>query len=122
MDQGRSEDIGDVSFPRRGNVYDVDLDPVVDHEIGKRRPAIIVSNDQNNQYAETITVIPLTGQPEHKVYPFEVVIPEGVGGLTTRSRAKCNQIRTPTRDGLLNFEEHCRLNRLANSVKQLRCI
>ena len=67
---------------------------MVGSEIGERRPAIVVSNDLNNQYSQTVTVVPLTGQQEDRTYPFEVVIPQGVGGLTTRSRAKCNQVRT----------------------------
>ena len=81
-------------FPKRGEVYDVFLDPVVGSEIGKRRPAVVVSNDVNNRYARTVTVIPITGGTPRREYPFEVRLPGGAAGLTRDSRAKCDQIRT----------------------------
>ena len=81
-------------FPRYGDIYQVALDPILGSEIGKRRPALVVSNDSNNEYAQTVTVAPITGQPAKKQYPFEVLIPEGVGGLDRESRVKCNQVRT----------------------------
>ena len=83
-----------MGFPRYGSIYDVNLDPVVGSETGKRRPALVVSNDVNNQYAATVTVLPITGQPAAKGYPFEVLVPAGVGGLTVDSRVKANQVRT----------------------------
>src|SRR3990170_1492462 len=81
-------------FPRYGAIYDVDLDPVVGSETGRRRPALGGLNDVNNQYAATVTVVPITGQPASKHYPFEVFVPAGVGGLTVDSRVKANQVRT----------------------------
>ncbi len=81
-------------FPRYGEIYDVDLSPVIGSEIGKRRPALVVSNDVNNEYAMTVTVLPITGQPARKVYPFEVHVPKGTAGLTADSRIKADQIRT----------------------------
>ncbi len=94
MTQPRAEGVARADFPRYGDIYDVDLEPVVGAEIGKRRPALIVSNDINNQSSDTVTVLPITGQPAKKHYPFEVLISKGVAGLTTDSRVKANQIRT----------------------------
>jgi mRNA interferase MazF len=94
MTQRRTPRGTNTQFPRLGEIFDVSLDPVVGSEIGKRRPALVVSNDVNNQYAQTVTVVPLTGQPSDRNYPFEVLIPRGVAGLTSDSRAKCNQVRT----------------------------
>ena len=54
---------------------------------------MIVSNDINNQYADTITVLPITSSTE-KIYPFEVFLSKGEGNLTADSKAKANQIRT----------------------------
>lgn len=34
-----------MTFPRRGEIYWVALDPVVGTEIAKTRPAVIISND-----------------------------------------------------------------------------
>lgn len=78
---------------KRGEIYWIQLDPIIGSEIGKTRPALVVSNDHNNELAETITVLPITSSTG-KVYPFEVFISKGTGGLATDSKAKANQIRT----------------------------
>ena len=93
-----------TSFPRYGDIYQGILDPVVGSEIGKSRPVLVVSNDINNEYSGTVTVVPITGQPSEKVRPYEVLVPKGVGGLTTDSRIKANQIRTLDKSRLA----HCR--------------
>ena len=78
---------------KRGYVYLVNLNPVKGAETGKVRPAVVVSNDINNEYADTVTVVPITSNIA-KVYPFEVFIPKGTANLTKDSKAKANQIRT----------------------------
>ena len=80
-------------FPKRGEIYLVSLDPTVGSEINKTRPALIVSNNINNQLSKTVTVIPITSQVK-KVYPFEVFISSQESGLFKDSKAKCDQIRT----------------------------
>lgn len=77
----------------KGEIYLADLNPTVGSEISKTRPVLIVSNDINNQYAATVTIIPITSSTE-KIYPFEVFLPQGEGNLTNDSKAKANQIRT----------------------------
>ncbi len=77
----------------RGQIYWVQLDPSIGSEIKKTRPALIVSNNANNQVSDTVTVLPLTSQTK-VIRPFEVLLPVGVGGLKVASKAKANQIRT----------------------------
>ncbi len=77
----------------RGKIYWVQLDPTIGSEIKKTRPALVVSNDINNQIASTVTVLPLTSNCEI-IRPFEVLLPAGSGGLKSDSKAKANQIRT----------------------------
>ena len=81
------------SFPKRGEIYLVSLDPTVGAEINKTRPALVISNDINNQFSRTVTVIPITSNVK-KVYPFEVAISSAESGLLKNSKAKCDQIRT----------------------------
>ena len=50
---------------RRGEIREVDLDPVRGSEANKRRPAVIVSNDAANVTDEqlgrgVVTVVPVT--------------------------------------------------------------
>lgn len=78
---------------KRGEIYWVDLNPVVGKETAKTRPALIISNDYNNEFAGTVTVLPITSKTD-KVYPFEVLIKSANTGLSSDSKIKANQIRT----------------------------
>ncbi len=62
-----------INFPKRGDIYWVDLDPTVGSEINKTRPALIVSNDDNNELSDRVIIAPITSTVR-KVYPFEVQI------------------------------------------------
>ena len=77
----------------KGEIYWANLSPTVGSEISKTRPVLIVSNDINNQYAATVSILPLTSTTA-KIYPFEVFLPKGEGNLSNDSKAKANQIRT----------------------------
>ena len=85
--------MGIKKYPERGEIYLVCLDPTIGSEINKTCPAIIISNDINNQAAQTVTVIPITSSTK-KVYPFETLLSSQESGLPKSSKAKCNQIRT----------------------------
>ncbi len=84
---------------RRGDVYWVNLDPVVGSEVGKFRPAVVVQNEAANRSSATVTVIPLTSSTG-RVYPFQVLVPAGEGGLPQASKALCEQVRTLSRKRL----------------------
>ena len=89
-----------ISFPKRGEIWLVRLDPAVGSEIKKTRPALIISNDINNQHASLATVLPISDKGA-KVYPFEVAISEGISGLSKPSKIKCQQIRTIDKERLV---------------------
>lgn len=78
---------------KRGDIYWIRLDPTEGFEIGKTRPAVVISNDINNEFADTITVLPVTSSVG-KVYPFEVFLEKGIGNISSDSKVKTNQIRT----------------------------
>ena len=75
--------------PRRGDVYWVNLDPVVGTEIRKTRPAVIVSNDSCNRHGTRVVVLPITSNVD-SVYAGEAVVE--VKGK--RGRALGDQIRS----------------------------
>lgn len=83
-----------MSFPQRGEVYWVDLDPTIGSEIAKTRPAVIISNDVGNQYADRVIVAPISSGGTGKVYPFEVRLAAGEAGLAKVSKVLLDQIRT----------------------------
>lgn len=82
-----------MGFPKRGEIWLVSLEPVLGSEIGKTRPALVISNDQNNQFADTVTVLPITSKTE-KIYPFETLLTKEECGMPVDSKVKSNQIRT----------------------------
>jgi mRNA interferase MazF len=82
----------------RGEVRIVDFEPVRGAEANKRRPAVIVSNDAANSAAArlgrgVLTVVPVTSSIE-RVYPFQVLLPEGTAGLQRDSKAQAEQVRS----------------------------
>ncbi len=78
---------------RRGDIWIVDLDPTLGHEIRKLRPSIVIQNDYGNRYSALTIVAPITSQKREKFYPFEVFI-ESRFGLKKDSKVMLNHIRS----------------------------
>ena len=79
---------------KRGEIYLAALDPVVGREISKTRPVVVVSNNTNNEFSGTVTMLPITSKNVSKIYPFEVFLLQGSGNLPKDSKVKADQIRT----------------------------
>ena len=90
-----------MSFPKRGEIWLVSLEPVKGSEIGKTRPALVISNNKNNLYSATVTVLPITKSISN-IYPFEVFLSKENTKLKFNSKVKCNQIRTIDKERLLD--------------------
>jgi len=101
---------------KRGEIHLAALDPTLGREIAKTRPVIIVSNNVNNRFAGTVTVLPVTSKNLQKIYPFEVKLPKGAGNLPKNSKVKADQIRTLDKRriikhiGMLNDEDMARID------------
>jgi mRNA interferase MazF len=84
--------------PLQGEIWDVDFRPVVGHEQGGRRPALVISHNAFNAAAnELCVVMPLTtrgGRTAQAVLPSDIIIEPPEGGVTSRSAVLTNQIRT----------------------------
>jgi mRNA interferase MazF len=80
--------------PRRGDVYFVDFDPTRGAELRKTRPAVIIQNDIANRWSPVTIVAAITSHFDEELYPTEVLIRRGEGGLQTDSVALLNQIRS----------------------------
>jgi mRNA interferase MazF len=86
------------SVMRRGEIWQVDLDPAPGSESNKQRPAVIVSNDRANATAArlgrgVVTVVPMTSNVA-KIYPFQVFLAAAATGLAVDSKAQAEQIRS----------------------------
>jgi mRNA interferase MazF len=91
-----------ASYPKRGEVYLVALDPTLGHEIKKTRPALIIQNNTNNEYLGTTIVAPITSALRLPLSPVHVLIIQGnASGLDMTSMALLDQIRTVDKARLL---------------------
>ena len=71
------------------------LDPTVGHEQAGRRPVLVFCNDAIASPIGLATVLPVTGWKQgRRVYPTEVLLPAGAGGLPAASLVLAHQIRT----------------------------
>lgn len=78
---------------RRGEIWLVNLDPTLGHEIRKSRPAVIIQNDIGNKYSPITIIAPITSQNIHEIYPIEVLLTGRNLGLDKDSKVLLNQIR-----------------------------
>lgn len=87
------------AFPRRGEIYDVDFGQPRGSEQAGRRPALVVSNDVNNQRSPVVIVAAITKTIPKKVYPFNVDLPAGI--LPLGGTIYCGQLLTIDKTRLL---------------------
>jgi mRNA interferase MazF len=71
-------------YPKRGEVYFLQMD--------KKRPAIVVSVNGRNEYANSVIVVPVS--ETYRNYPFHIVLSPDESGLGYIGAAKCEQITT----------------------------
>lgn len=80
---------------RRGDVWWVAFDPAVGGEIRKTRPAVVISNNQANDYLNRVQVVPVSSRVQ-KLYPCEaLIVISGKPG-----KAMADQIRTVSKERL----------------------
>ena len=84
----------EVTWSRRGDVYLVNFDPTLGAEIRKTRPALVIQNDIANQWSLITIVAAITSYSAPEIYPTEVVVEAGEGGLRTKSIIKLDQVRS----------------------------
>ena len=78
---------------QKGDVYLVDLNPVVGSEQAGMRPVVIVQNAIFNKLTRTVVVVPFTTNLKRAKLPSAVLIPKDEGGLDRDSVALCHQVR-----------------------------
>jgi mRNA interferase MazF len=88
--------------PARGDVWDLDLDPIKGREQAGRRPALIVSVAPFNRGpADLMVAVPLTRTERGVRWHVPVSPPEG--GLTDPSFIKCEDVRSLSKSRLGSY-------------------
>lgn len=101
---------------KRGDIWLVNLEPTLGHEIKKSRPALIIQNDLGNIYSPITIIAPLTSQNLDYVYPIEVLLKKEISHLDKDSKVLLNQIRAIDKIRLikkfsqLDYETMLRIN------------
>lgn len=80
---------------KRGDIVDINLNPVKGSETGKIRPCIIVTNDTYNAKVPVLQVVPITAWSEKKAKIISNITLEKApeNGLMKKSIADCLQTR-----------------------------
>jgi len=105
---------------KRGEIFLAALDPVVGKEISKTRPVVIVSNDKNNEFSGTVTILPITSKNLKGIYPFEVFLSKGSGNLPKDSKVKADQIRTLDKTRIITLIGKLRKDEIEEIEKALK--
>jgi mRNA interferase MazF len=93
---------GVVEPLKRGDVYQVNLEPTVGGEIRKSRPALVIQNDIGNKFSPVTIVAPISSAKEiTKPLPIMVFLNDGEGGLSGVGYVDCGQIRTVDKNARL---------------------
>ncbi len=90
----------------RGDVVQVDLNPVVGSEQAGVRPALVVQIDRANAKSPHTIIAPFTSRIRKKLLPSHVRVPAGVGGLTLDSILLCEQVRVIDRRRIVRVLGH----------------
>lgn len=84
-------------------IFTAVLDPVRGSEQAGQRPVLVVSRENINQILPVVNIVPLTSlkSPDRRIYPNEVLLPAGTGGIAVDSLVLCYQIRTLDKSRLI---------------------
>jgi mRNA interferase MazF len=96
-------------FPHYGEIYLVYFNPKKGKEVGKLRPALVISNDIQNEYDHHIIVAPLSDEDWEnlaEIQHFEVLIRANTtNGLEKDSKILLNRLRAI--DKKLRLRDYC---------------
>jgi mRNA interferase MazF len=89
-----------VSIPRWSDIWLAELNPVIGHEQGGRRPCLVVSTDAYNRYPSNMAiVVPLTGTDRGLAH--QPPIARATSGLDKPSFARPENVRAVSADRLV---------------------
>ncbi len=88
---------------KRGEIYNARLDPTEGSEQSGSRPVIIVSRDAINANSPVVLVVPCTTDRSQRIYPSQIRLRAGEGGLRQDSIAMGEQVRAIDKRRLVEY-------------------
>ena len=107
--------------PKRGSIFMAQLDPTRESEQAGMRPVIVVSRDAINEHSSVVVIVPVTNRDnKRRVYPSQIVLKKGDGGLTLDSVVLCEQIRAISSSRLTKYMGQLSANQMSGVASALR--
>ncbi len=109
-------DMVKTTFPKRFEIYWVNLDPTIGAEVKKMRPCVIISPDSMNQGLHTVLIAPMT--TTIKQWPFRILISHN----KTEGQIMLDQIRGISKkrlarpDGIVSTKSR---NRILETLREM---
>lgn len=101
------------------NIFHADLNPSIGSEQKGTRPVLVVSDETYNSVMSVVTILPITSlKTGRKVYPNEVFLTAGTGGLTSESIVLSHQIRTIAKIRLIHHVGNINNPDLQNEINE----
>lgn len=91
---------------KRGDIYYVNFGEYKGSTQGGVRPAIVISNNLNNKYSPTVTVVPLTSNLKKRNLPTHVFVSKNCG-INKNSLALAEQVTNIDKSCLLEYVAEC---------------
>ena len=90
---------------KRGDICLVNFNPSKGKEIGKIRPAVVLSKNEDNQVLDTIVVLPISSQIVDSALPYRVYLPLREG-LDKDSNVCIYEVRSLSKKRIVQVVSH----------------
>lgn len=81
-----------LEFPRRGEIWKINLNPITPSDPHLPRPVLIISPNNRNKHWDSVIVVPLSTGLTNPNPRFHKEIPTGQGGIAKDSYARCDLV------------------------------
>jgi mRNA interferase MazF len=111
-----------MSFPQRGEVYQVRPDITIGKKILKTRPCVVISSNTMNEHSALTVVCPITEGANLPADLIHIAVARGEGGATKDSIVLCDQIKAVDQGRLIEKNGNLKAETMRKIDKGLRSI
>jgi len=100
-----------LSSIKRGDICLVNFNPSKGNEMGKIRPAVVLSKNEDNQILDTVVVLPLSSQIVDDALPYRVYLPVREG-LNKESNVCIYEVRALSKRRIIQIVSQVTLSEM----------